>query len=555
NKMTFTWNGKTESFLVLAPQCRKVDTLWYSYYIDEMINYAKKNLQVDTNRIILTGFSMGGGGTWAYAADSKTNGKKLAAIAPICPACLMNNGKNIADANVPVYAFHALNDTTSVALPICTKRAIDSINKYNPITRPQATFYTTGGHSIWRYSYDTTYVYQNPNIYEWFLNQDRSKPANKLPIAVTNNDTLVHSASATLPLVGTLSSDPDGTIFRYQWRQVAGPSTIKPSNSTTATATAAGMKLPGVYKFELKVTDNRASFSVDTISITVNTPPVASAGPDQVLNLPLNSTTLNGSTSTDANGTIVSYAWTKTSGPTALTMATPLAANTTISGLTRGIYKFRLTVKDNQGAMKYDDVIIYVNAVPVAKAGADSTLRLPKNTSTLIGSGSSDQDGIATTTFLWEQIAGPGVSIIDTPTKTNPKVSNLIAGTYSFRLTVTDVRGASSKDTALRIVLPALAGANLQATAAEREIVAKSTLKVSPNASSTSVLVTLQSSLRGSVVIRVFDGNGKQVKRINTIKDSDLLQQRIPVQSFGKGMYIVEVHTGNHRFTEKFVRK
>jgi poly(3-hydroxybutyrate) depolymerase len=555
NKMTFTWNGKTESFLVLAPQCRMVDTLWYSYYIDEMINYAKKNLQVDTNRIVLTGFSMGGGGTWAYASASKSNSTKLAGIAPVCPACLMNNGKNIADANLPVYAFHALNDTTKVALPICTKNAIDSIKKYNPITKPQATYYTTGGHSIWKSTYDTGYINQNPNIYEWFLNQDRSKPANRLPVAITNNDTLIHSASGSCPLVGTLSNDPDGSIFKYQWRQVAGPATIKPANPTLATASASSMKVAGVYKFELKATDNRAAFSVDTITITINIPPVARAGADQILNLPVNSSTLVGNTSTDANGTIVSYAWTKLSGPVAGIIATPAAANTAISGLTRGIYKFRLTIKDNQGSVKYDDVIVYVNAVPVAKAGADSTLRLPKSTSTLIGSGSSDQDGIATVTFLWQQIAGPGTSIIDTPTKSNPKVSNLIAGTYSYKLTVTDVRGASSNDTALRIVQPALAQANLQLSTDEQNIISNSKLQLSPTVSRTSVLMTLQSAVRGNTVIRVYDENGKEMNRIATVKGAEVLQQRIPVQRLSKGMYYLEVRAGNHRFTEKFVRE
>jgi hypothetical protein len=315
------------------------------------------------------------------------------------------------------------------------------------------------------------------------------------------------------------------------------------------------MKVAGVYKFELKVTDNRAAFSVDTITVTVNTPPVARAGADQILNLPLNNTTLVGNTSTDANGTIVSYAWTKISGPVALIMSTPSASNTAISGLTRGIYKFRLTVKDNQGSIKYDDIIVYVNAVPIAKAGADSTLRLPKNTSTLIGSGSSDQDGIATVTFLWEQIAGPGSSIIDTPTKANPKVSNLIAGTYSYRLTVTDVRGASSKDTTLRIVQPALAQANLQLSAAEQEVVSNTSLRLTPSTSSTTVLMTLQSPLRGNTSIRVYDENGKQLKRINTTKVADLLQQRIPVQQLTKGMYFLEARIGKHRFTEKFIRE
>src|SRR5215213_10151340 len=49
--MTFTYNGKTETFMVLSPQLRGDLWTWPTFYVDEMIKYAKKNLRVDTNRI------------------------------------------------------------------------------------------------------------------------------------------------------------------------------------------------------------------------------------------------------------------------------------------------------------------------------------------------------------------------------------------------------------------------------------------------------------------------------------------------------------------------
>jgi hypothetical protein len=156
---------------------------------------------------------------------------------------------------------------------------------------------------------------------------------------------------------------------------------------------------------------------------------------------------------------------------------------------------------------------------------------------------------------LWEQISGPGISTIQTPTTANTIVSNLIAGTYSYKLTVTDIRGAISRDTTLRIVQPLLAQANLQTNAKEKEIASNSTFHLSPSVSSTSVLMTLQSSNRGNTVIRIYDENGKEMKRINTVKGADILQHRIPVQQLSKGMYYVEVRTGSTRRTEKFVRE
>jgi poly(3-hydroxybutyrate) depolymerase len=268
NKMTFTWNGKTETFLVLAPQCSKTDTLWYSYYIDAMLNYAKANLRVDTNRIILTGLSMGGGGTWMYSSASITNASRFAALLPICPSCLMKNGSNIAKGKPAVYAFHALDDTTKVALPSCTKSAIASINNYLPPIKAVATYYPTGGHVIWPRAYDTTLKYNNPNVYEWMLNQNKKLTPNRVPIARAGKDTIILASSGKATLKGTLSTDADGTILRYVWTKVSGPTAGVLSNGTKSIATLSGLTA-GIYKYSLKVVDSRASWALDTMSITV----------------------------------------------------------------------------------------------------------------------------------------------------------------------------------------------------------------------------------------------------------------------------------------------
>src|SRR5262245_580262 len=50
-------------------------------------------------------------------------------------------------------------------------------------------------------------------------------------------------------------------------------------------------------------------------------PPVANAGSDQTIILPLNTVALDGSGSTDPNNDISSYLWTKISGPSSFTIA------------------------------------------------------------------------------------------------------------------------------------------------------------------------------------------------------------------------------------------
>src|SRR6185312_7087535 len=99
---------------------------------------------------------------------------------------------------------------------------------------------------------------------------------------------------------------------------------------------------------------------------------------------------------TDPDGSISSYSWTKISGPSAYSIASPTSAVTTISGLIQGVYLFELKVTDDKGAIGCDTVQITVkvapNVAPTASAGADKTITLPTNSVSLSGSG-TDSDG------------------------------------------------------------------------------------------------------------------------------------------------------------------
>ncbi len=92
-----------------------------------------------------------------------------------------------------------------------------------------------------------------------------------------------------------------------------------------------------------------------------NQPPVINAAAGPVITLPVNTASLT-ATATDSDGTIASYAWSKLSGPAGGTIATPATPNTNITGLNSGIYVYRLTVRDNLGAVTTADVTVTVNA-------------------------------------------------------------------------------------------------------------------------------------------------------------------------------------------------
>jgi gliding motility-associated-like protein len=93
-----------------------------------------------------------------------------------------------------------------------------------------------------------------------------------------------------------------------------------------------------------------------------NKPPVANAGPDQTITLPTSSVMLDGTSSSDPDGTIVKYQWTKISGPPSSTETISNAQNiiTPVNGLIEGVYVFQLAVTDNTGATSTAQVKVSV---------------------------------------------------------------------------------------------------------------------------------------------------------------------------------------------------
>jgi len=85
-------------------------------------------------------------------------------------------------------------------------------------------------------------------------------------------------------------------------------------------------------------------------------PPYALAGPDQIIVLPKDSVTLDGSGSVDPDGKIVSYLWTEISGPGQVVITNANVDVTTITGFLDGIYSFKLHVTDDEGAVD-DDIV------------------------------------------------------------------------------------------------------------------------------------------------------------------------------------------------------
>lgn len=112
-------------------------------------------------------------------------------------------------------------------------------------------------------------------------------------------------------------------------------------------------------------------FALPAGTAPANKPPVAKAGPDTTITLPVNSLVLNGSASSDPDGRIVGYAWTKISGPAQYSLTKTDSAFAPVSNLDSGVYAFRLLVTDNNGATAADTVLVTVRpaAPPVLACG------------------------------------------------------------------------------------------------------------------------------------------------------------------------------------------
>jgi hypothetical protein len=183
-----------------------------------------------------------------------------------------------------------------------------------------------------------------------------------------------------------------------------------------------------------------------------NKPPMAIAGTDQLITLPTDSISLDGSASNDPDGTISEWLWKKISGPASFNIAGTAKAKTVVKNLDTGVYRFELFVKDNGGLTAKDTMQVTVagtaptNRPPVANAGNDITITLPANTILLNGSLSTDPDSNITS-YQWTKVSGPSSFSIGNPNIVQTQVFNLVQGLYQFELKVTDAGGLFGKDT------------------------------------------------------------------------------------------------------------
>ncbi len=337
------------------------------------------------------------------------------------------------------------------------------------------------------------------------------------PIADAGNDQTIELPNNSIILDGSNSLAPSGNMVSYKWTKLSGPSGENIVASSNVSTEVKGLK-KGTYQFELKVTDNNGLSATSSVSVIVNAaplPPVADAGQDQTVILPVDFITLDGSASIAPGDLISSYQWYKTEGPAGESITDADEAITSVTGLKEGVYKFELEVTNSKGLSSSSIIVITVKAAPlppVANAGITKTIVLPANSVTLDGSLSEAKSG-SIAEYSWYKLTGPLGETIATPNQVLTFVSNLTEGEYAFELKVTDGNGLSSTASVAIIVKPAPvppvadAGENISITLPMNNILLDGTGSSAPSGTITGYVWSQLSGPSGSVILS--PGNAK----------------------------------------------
>lgn len=241
------------------------------------------------------------------------------------------------------------------------------------------------------------------------------------PIADAGADQFVSASVVTFSGAG--SADREGEIVSYEWDFGDG-------RLGTGRDVRHAYAQPGEYRVALVVRDDSGAplnTDRDTMRVTVNAAPLADAGPPQTV-APGDEVILSGRASVDPDGEIARYDWTFPDG----SMRRGLRVAHVFDN--PGTYAVRLSVQDDfPGSPSRDEaeVLVTVNAPPVAQAGADVVIA-PGETVQFDAGRSFDPDGMIAS-YQWrfpEGIAQADTAVtarrFDTP------------GTYSAQLIVTD---------------------------------------------------------------------------------------------------------------------
>ncbi|MCB0763521.1 MAG: hypothetical protein KDB84_02370, partial [Flavobacteriales bacterium] len=273
------------------------------------------------------------------------------------------------------------------------------------------------------------------NVYRWTINNG------PCPGAITSDDVIIRlfdPATATAQAgpdqqlcgtsVATLAGNSVALPAGGAWTVVSGAATI--ANANTANTSVSGLPI-GVTVLRWTVNNGPCGTSSDDVTISRFDPanPVANAGPDQSICIPVAPSTVTMAASNvifPAVGT-----WTIVQGSGNIVDVN--SPTTQITNLGTGVNEFRWTVSNgpcpNGNTQDLVRVSVFDAATPVADAGPDQSLCTTNGTTTMAGS-----SFIVPATGQWTLVSGTG-TIVD-PGSPTTQITGLGVGQNIFQWTV-----------------------------------------------------------------------------------------------------------------------
>jgi YD repeat-containing protein len=276
-----------------------------------------------------------------------------------------------------------------------------------------------------------------------------SSGTNRRPVARFTATPNPARQGQTVTFNGSTSSDPDGSITKYEW-DLDGNGTYETDTGSNPQATKT-YSADGDVNVHLRVYDNQNGTDTEVHTVTVgNNPPTASftAAPNPVVTG--TQVSFNASGSSDTDGSITKYEWDLDGNGTYETDTGTTATTThTYSAATSVAVKLRVTDEGGLTATATKTVdVVAPQQPPTAAFTISPNPAAVDQTVTFNGSSSSDPDG-SIAKYEWD-LDGNGTYETDTGTTATTTRAYAAAGSVTVKLRVTDADGmtATKSDTA-----------------------------------------------------------------------------------------------------------
>jgi len=319
------------------------------------------------------------------------------------------------------------------------------------------------------------------------------------------------TAGTTVQLDGTGSTSSLNFPLTYKWAILSQPTggTAVLSSQTAAQPTFVP-NVAGLYVVQLIVNDGYLDSQPQTMTVTANQsnqPPTVNAGPNQTIELPVNTATLNGSASSSAPaGSPVTVQWTQVSGPGTVTFANANqpVTQSTFPGVGTYVLQLSATVTATglSNSAQTTVTVAPVNQPPVVTVGPDQTINYPTNTASLTGTVTDDGLPVGSTLQIsWTKVLGPGTVTFANAAQPNTQATFSVPGNYALMLSAGD--GQYTSSATVHITYAAPSGGGISVTAgADQVIVFPAAVSLSGSASDSNpafadALTTVWSSVSG----------------------------------------------------------